>query len=106
MLGLGASVAVGAHRSLLLQFRYTSAQRTQESAEAFASGLFDRNEVELPKPVDNDPLLQFDELCPAWRADRPRALQEVEIFESGPEMLQTVARVSRRLGFNYNLSMG
>lgn len=86
------------------KFRYTKAQRTQESAEAFASGLFG-NEVEMPAAMDKDPLLQFDELCPAWRQDQPRALKEVELFESGPEMAQTLARVSRRLGFAYNLSL-
>lgn len=86
------------------RFRYASGQRTHESAEAFASGLFS-NEVELPRPVENDPLLEFDELCPAWRKDRARALKEVEIFEIGAEMEQTIARVSYRLGFHYNLSM-
>ncbi|XP_052120128.1 multiple inositol polyphosphate phosphatase 1-like isoform X1 [Frankliniella occidentalis] len=86
------------------RFRYASGQRTHESAEAFASGLFS-NEVELPRPVENDPLLEFDELCPAWRKDRERALKEVEIFEIGAEMEQTIARVSYRLGFHYNLSM-
>ncbi|KAK3913316.1 Multiple inositol polyphosphate phosphatase 1, partial [Frankliniella fusca] len=86
------------------KFRYAAGQRTHESAEAFASGLFS-NEVELPRPVENDPLLQFDELCPAWRKDRERALKEVELFESGAEMEQTIGRVSYRLGFHYNLSM-
>lgn len=60
----------------------------------------------MPLPVQNDPLLQFDEMCPSWKANRPRAMSEVELFERGPEMEQTLARVSRRLGFNYNLSMG
>lgn len=92
----------GANR---FRFRYTATQRTQESAEAFASGLFDRNQVTMPPPVQNDPLLQFDEMCPSWKANRPRAMAEVELFERGPEMEQTILQVSRRLGFNYNLSM-
>ena len=87
------------------KFRYTATQRTQESAEAFASGLFPQGTVELPRPVENDPLLQFDELCPFWKKDKPRVLKEVELFEAGPEMEQTIARVSHRLGFRYNLSL-
>ncbi|XP_034242728.1 multiple inositol polyphosphate phosphatase 1-like [Thrips palmi] len=89
------------------KFRHTSSQRTQESAEAFASGLFDRNrnEVEISPPMHNDPVLQFDEMCPSWTANGARAMAEAELFEKGPEMEQTITRVSRRLGFNYNLSM-
>lgn len=87
------------------KFRYTSAQRTQESAEAFASGLFDKGEIQMPKPMEHDPLLQFDQMCPAWSREQQRAQDEVQLFEAGQEMQQTIARVSRRLGFRYNLSM-
>uniref|UniRef100_A0A8D8ZWM5 Multiple inositol polyphosphate phosphatase 1 n=1 Tax=Cacopsylla melanoneura TaxID=428564 RepID=A0A8D8ZWM5_9HEMI len=91
-------------------FKYTKTQRTQESAFRFVEGLFGREgstEVWYPRSVKRDPILRFYKACEKWRHTvdhSPASYEEQEKFTRSKLYQQTVAVVSRRLGFERNLT--
>ncbi|XP_011144551.1 multiple inositol polyphosphate phosphatase 1 isoform X2 [Harpegnathos saltator] len=68
------------------KFRYTSTQRTEESAKHFAVGLFGwqkSQSVWYPEPAYRDPVLRFYKACPRWRQEvdkNPNAKAEKNKF--------------------------
>ncbi|KAI5694682.1 hypothetical protein M8J75_003175 [Diaphorina citri] len=91
-------------------FKYTKTQRTQESALQFAEGVFgrkDATEVWFPPSQKRDPILRFYKACDKWRQTvdhNPAAYEEQEKFEQSREYKDMVAAVSRRLGYERNLT--
>lgn len=91
-----------------LLFRSTNTTRTVESARAFLEGIYgDKVPVEFPPSVDIDPLIKPYDKCKTWDgAVKSKEVQkEVTMFQEGPFMKGTLARVSKRLGFSYNLTL-
>lgn len=92
------------------KFRFTATQRTSLSARLFTVGLFGRhvsNHVWFPEPLEEDLVLRYYNFCEKWKKTvdkNPEARHEHEKFKRSEVMNSTVASVSRRLGFNYNLT--
>uniref|UniRef100_A0A8D8Y336 Multiple inositol polyphosphate phosphatase 1 n=1 Tax=Cacopsylla melanoneura TaxID=428564 RepID=A0A8D8Y336_9HEMI len=89
------------------QLRYTNTPRTKDSAEAFVEGLFGGRQVNMPPPIENDPLIKSYGNCSTWEheVDSETNKREVTLFEEGPLMKGVISSISQRLGFNYNLSL-
>lgn len=89
-------------------FRHTDSHRTAVSARLFAAGLFgNSDDICLPKPVKDDPLIKFYKTCKKWKEevdDNDDAKEERTRFRNGPEMQRVVGAVSKRLGYEQRLS--
>lgn len=94
------------------QFRHTATQRTKESKRFFTVGLFGRKVARYvwdPEPIDKDPLLRFYQRCSKWNRDikhNKNSYQEKYKFLETDYIDNVVIDVSRRLGFNRNLTIG
>uniref|UniRef100_A0A1B6GTD8 Multiple inositol polyphosphate phosphatase 1 n=2 Tax=Cuerna arida TaxID=1464854 RepID=A0A1B6GTD8_9HEMI len=89
-------------------FRHTDTPRTKESAEYFAKGIFgltiDEPSPQLPDAIADDPLIYRYDNCPTWEGESGDAKQEQKKFKKGEFMNRVIYNVSRRLGFDYNLT--
>ncbi|XP_016980736.1 multiple inositol polyphosphate phosphatase 1 [Drosophila rhopaloa] len=87
------------------QFRHTDTQRTTESFKAFAEGLFgslnSAHPVEIPK---QDLLLRPYDYCPTFKALNYKGEgSEYQKYHQSKLYNDTLADISRRLGFQYTL---
>ncbi|EEB16594.1 multiple inositol polyphosphate phosphatase 1 precursor, putative [Pediculus humanus corporis] len=93
----------------LFRFRHTDSERTRQSAQAFAEGLFEPNQgVWIPPAVVNDTIIKPYENCTHWIKqvkDNPMNQKETELFKLTEDMQTLVHNVSSRLGFLYDLSV-
>ncbi|XP_057320410.1 multiple inositol polyphosphate phosphatase 1-like [Microplitis mediator] len=86
------------------KFKFTSKQRTKESAGNFTVGLFGKNgsfDVEYPVAEEKDRILRFYKACDKWLRDiddNPDAYSEVEKFKASELMTKTLNDLSSRLG--------
>ncbi|XP_055621311.1 multiple inositol polyphosphate phosphatase 1 isoform X2 [Toxorhynchites rutilus septentrionalis] len=91
-------------------FRHTKSQRTEASFKAFVEGLFGDgayNSIEPEPEPNDDTLLKPYEFCPAYDANKDKNNlpdSELNKFLKSPLFVQTLADISMRLGFRYNLS--
>uniref|UniRef100_T1I420 2,3-bisphosphoglycerate 3-phosphatase n=1 Tax=Rhodnius prolixus TaxID=13249 RepID=T1I420_RHOPR len=90
-------------------FRFTSTQRTRQSAKFFTIGLFgnEANQVWFPEPVYNDPILRFYKLCDKWRKEikkNSKSFEEKKKFLQTDEVEDMLKRVTERMGLNYTLN--
>lgn len=91
-------------------FRHTKTQRTEASFKAFVEGLFGDGAYNFinaePEPAD-DTLLKPYDFCPAYDANKDKNNlpdSELNKFLRSELYIQTLADISTRLGFLYNLS--
>lgn len=91
-------------------FRHTKTQRTEASFKAFVEGLFGDGAYNFinaePEPTD-DTLLKPYDFCPAYDANKDKNNEpdsELNKFLRSALYAQTLADISTRLGFRYNLS--
>ncbi|XP_058829522.1 multiple inositol polyphosphate phosphatase 1 [Topomyia yanbarensis] len=91
-------------------FRYTDSQRTEASYKAFVEGLFGDNaysNIDVQPAPKDDTLLKPYDFCPAYDANKNKNKQsnsEWSKFLVSRLYLETLADISTRLGFRYNLS--
>lgn len=84
---------------------------SQSSARSFSRGIFTNEEdVELTEAPVDDRLVHFFENCTRWREElEEQGLldQELNLFHQQSTSFQnTLADVTTRLGFQYNMSAG
>ncbi|XP_014284648.1 multiple inositol polyphosphate phosphatase 1 isoform X2 [Halyomorpha halys] len=91
----------------LINVKQTSAERTDESADALLQGLFGHYSANLNGSVD-DSLLKNTKQCPFWKSTvkSPTLKKYVKDYENSPEMTVLLSEVNRRLGFTDKLSFG
>ncbi|CAB4068968.1 MINPP1 [Lepeophtheirus salmonis] len=81
----------------LFKFRHTNKERTMKSAEGFAKGLFPYvKNVSMEKPLDKDPLLEFEDFCDKWKQDVDDSSDkytERKQFLEGKEMQSVLSNV-------------
>lgn len=81
----------------LFRFRHTAFERTNENLNAFADGLFGHSNV-LFEPVPTpDRLLRPIDSCGLY-SEWTRNLGERDGFRNGPDFLQMIDQVNRKLG--------
>lgn len=92
-------------------FRYTDSERTLSSYKAFTEGLFGPKaylNINTPPPPNNDTLLKFYDLCPAWEDQGDEAKgpdSEYQKFINSAVGQKLISDVSQRLGFKFSLSI-
>ncbi|XP_058461709.1 multiple inositol polyphosphate phosphatase 1 [Malaya genurostris] len=92
-------------------FRYTKTQRTEASFKAFVEGLFGDNaysNINVEPSPNDDTLLKPYDFCPAYDANKDKNKQpgsEYSKFLESSLFTITLADISTRLGFRYNLSV-
>lgn len=86
-------------------FRHTDSERTNQSARAFATGLFGATgagNVVYEEVPEIDLLLRPSNFCPAYIEEALKYDVEQNAFGEGPEMQEMIDQVNRRLGFHSN----
>ncbi|XP_032687977.1 multiple inositol polyphosphate phosphatase 1-like [Odontomachus brunneus] len=90
------------------KFRYTSTQRTEESARHFAAGLFGwRNSqcVWYPEPIYKDPIIRFYKACPRWHQEvdkNPKARAEKKKFLESKFVTDMLDNIKNYIGHSVN----
>ncbi|XP_067613618.1 multiple inositol polyphosphate phosphatase 1 isoform X2 [Eurosta solidaginis] len=89
------------------KFRHTDTQRTTESFKAFAEGLFGSNNDVKAEPIPElDLLLRPYDYCQSWRShDYSGVESENYKFKHSLIWNETIADISKRLGFEYTLDV-
>lgn len=96
--------------AFVLQFRHTKSQRTEASFKAFVEGLFGDgayNSIDAEPEPNEDTLLKPYDFCPAYDTNKDKnnlPNSELNKFLKSPIFVKTLADISMRLGFRYNLS--
>lgn len=83
-------------------FRHTSAELTNASLQAFATGLFGElgaENVVYEDVPDNDWFLRPFDFCPQFDEEVGWISPEMNAFLQGPEIEELIEQVSRKLGF-------
>ncbi|XP_026481060.1 multiple inositol polyphosphate phosphatase 1-like [Ctenocephalides felis] len=89
-------------------FKYTKSQRTEQSAQWFAKGifgLFNSSQVWYPSPLSKDPILRFYKCCNKWKFDidkNPESVKERNKFEKSDLVKNLIRTVTERLGLPVN----
>ncbi|CAL1684595.1 unnamed protein product [Lasius platythorax] len=95
-----------AYNNQTYRFRYTSTQRTEESAKHFAVGLFgwhNSQNIWYPAPIYRDPVIRFYKACPRWRQEVDKnsntTLEKTKFLDSKivKDMLNNI---KKRIGHN------
>jgi len=89
------------------EFRHLDNPSSLGSARAFSRGLFVEDDVQLTKAAPTDKLIQFYDNCPRWDEqveDNEESSLEIRLFHQSETFRNTLARVTTRLGFQYNMS--
>lgn len=90
------------------QVNFTDSQRTTLTAFAFIDGIFGSTvDIELPQPLNPDPVLKPSDYCTAWDEDvnhNPASMKEADAFLHGREVQSVLLSVSRRLGYKTNIT--
>ncbi|KAG4069951.1 hypothetical protein HA402_015175 [Bradysia odoriphaga] len=84
-------------------FRHTESVRTNQSARAFASGLFGAagaQNVVYEEVPERDWFLRPFDFCPAFNDEVSDWNAQQNAFRDGPEMQELIDQVNRRLGFH------
>ncbi|KAJ6644136.1 Multiple inositol polyphosphate phosphatase 1 [Pseudolycoriella hygida] len=84
-------------------FRHTGTPRTNVSIQAFATGLFGEVGAEgiVHEPIpEQDWFLRPFDFCPDFWEETADWDRQTRAFETGPEMLELIEQVNRKLGFN------
>ncbi|RLU19631.1 hypothetical protein DMN91_008188 [Ooceraea biroi] len=90
------------------KFKFTSTQRTEESAKHFAIGLFgwhNSQKVWYPKPVYQDPVIRFYKACPRWRQQvdkNPDAMLEKRRFLNSEVVADMLNNITKRIAYKIN----
>lgn len=95
------------YNSTEYQFRHLDIPSSLGSAKAFSRGLFVDDDVELTKVPPTDRLIQFYDNCPRWDQlveDNEESSEEIRLYHQSETFQNTLARVTKRLGFQYNMS--
>lgn len=95
------------YSSSFYRIRTTQSPRTEESAKAFANGLFSTDKGVHYDIVDNDELLRFYKTCGRWEKevdDNDSALREFYKFISSEQLYDVADSISHRLGLNESLT--
>lgn len=88
------------------KFRFTSTQRTEESARHFAVGLFgwrNSKNVLYPEPIYRDQVLRFYKACPRWRKEVDNNLNttlEKTKFLNSTIVRDMLKNIKNRIGYN------
>ncbi|XP_072743794.1 multiple inositol polyphosphate phosphatase 1 isoform X2 [Anoplolepis gracilipes] len=88
------------------KFRYTSTQRTEESAKHFAVGLFgwhNSKNIWFPAPIYRDPVIRFYKACPRWRQEvdkNSNARLEKTKFLDSKIVKDMLNNIEKRIGHN------
>jgi len=88
-------------------FRHVDNPSSLGSARAFARGLFADNNVNMTQPPPPDKLIQFYDNCTRWEEQvngQEESSAEIRLFRKSEAYQNTVAAVTNRLGFQYNMS--
>lgn len=83
-------------------FRHTSSDRTNRSTRAFAEGLFGEagaQNVVYEDVPERDWFLRPFDFCPAFSEEVENWADQQIAFQQGPEILEMIEQVNRRLGF-------
>ena len=91
------------------QFRHIASVASQSSARSFSRGIFTNGDVQLTEAPVGDRLVHFYENCTRWREqleEKGVLEQESTLFQQGSTFQNTLADVTTRLGFQYNMSSG
>ncbi|XP_012225386.2 multiple inositol polyphosphate phosphatase 1 [Linepithema humile] len=90
------------------KFRFTSTQRTEESARHFAVGLFgwrNSKNVLYPEPVYRDRVIRFYKACPRWRKEVDKnfnsTLEKIKFLNS-TIVRDMLNNIKNRIGCNIN----
>ncbi|XP_043479163.1 multiple inositol polyphosphate phosphatase 1-like isoform X2 [Leptopilina heterotoma] len=89
-------------------FRSTKTQRTEKSMSSFIERLFGNKNAVTPENVpNNDTLLRANKQCVPMRKEVRRNIFTAERnkFDNEPEMKNLIHNVSRRLGFQNNITL-
>jgi multiple inositol-polyphosphate phosphatase/2,3-bisphosphoglycerate 3-phosphatase len=94
------------------QFRHVKSSAAQASARSFSRGIFSTastaDQVQLTEAPIGDRLVHFNHNCSLWKdvVDESEASErESNLFRQSPIYLKTLADVTARLGFQYNMSI-
>ena len=91
------------------KFRSTDTQRTILSMERFIEGLFGNVTIDNKEvvPISSDTLLKIYKTCKAWIAGKNNSSinAEVDAFVNSPRYNKIISDVSKRLGFQDNLTL-
>lgn len=92
------------------QFRHIAgSSASQSSARSFSRGIFTNGDVQLTEAPVGDRLVHFFENCTRWREQLEETgllEQEIDLYRQGATFQSTLADVTTRLGFQYNMSAG
>lgn len=92
------------------QFRFIgSSMASMGSARSFSKGIFHSQDVKLQGAPGGDRLVHFYDNCTLWRVNvdqDPASEKEASLFRASSAFQNTLADVTRRLGFQYNMSAG
>lgn len=91
------------------QFRHVASLPSQSSARSFSRGIFTNGDIQLTEAPVGDRLVHFYENCTRWREqveEMGMLDQELNLFRQGVTFQNTLADVTTRLGFQYNMSSG
>lgn len=95
-----------AYNSTDYQFRHLDNPSSLSSARSFSRGVFVDDDVLLTKVPPTDRLIQFYDNCPRWDQQdyNEESSSEIRLFRESETYKNTLAQVTRRLGFQYNMS--
>ncbi|XP_011642707.1 multiple inositol polyphosphate phosphatase 1 isoform X1 [Pogonomyrmex barbatus] len=88
------------------KIRFTSTQRTEESARHFAIGLFgwhNSKNIRYPLPVYKDRVIRFYKVCPRWRQEvdkNPDAQLEKTKFLNSKIVRNMLVNIRKRIGLD------
>nr|XP_024217306.1 multiple inositol polyphosphate phosphatase 1 isoform X2 [Halyomorpha halys] len=87
------------------KIRYTSKERTKQSAEAFTTELFG-GPIGLSENFIDDDLLEPNHNCSVWKTSTQSEglKRETEKFRNSKMMNSLIHKVGSRMGFKYNLT--
>ncbi|KAI9563599.1 hypothetical protein GHT06_011063 [Daphnia sinensis] len=88
-------------------FRHIASLPSQSSARSFSRGIFTNGDIQLTEAPVGDRLVHFYENCTRWREqveEKGMLEQELTLFRQSVTFQNTLADVTTRLGFQYNMS--
>ena len=91
------------------QFRHIASLPSHSSARSFSRGIFTNGDIQLTEAPVGDRLVHFYENCTRWREqveEMGMLDKELNLFRQGVTFQNTLADVTTRLGFQYNMSSG